>query len=248
MCVSVESERSEATGMEWSEIERAMVVFAHPDDAEFGSAGTASKMAAEGKDVVYVVVTDGSKGSSDPNATGEELKRIREEEQWNAARVIGVSDVCFLGFDDGLLVPSLDLRRAISGAIRRYRPDVVIGPNPVRDLSMTVFAQHPDHLAVGEEALAAVYPAARDRMTFPELLEQGLEPHSVKEIWIVGTGISDHFVDISDMMDVKMRALSAHVSQVNKLDVEKFVPERARQLGEGHGMQYAEAYRRIIIP
>src|SRR5947209_10774991 len=163
--------------MEWDEIQRAMVVFAHPDDAEFGSSGTVARMTCDGKDVVYVVVTDGSKGSSDPDMTRERLTAMREREQRAAAEVLGVSDVCFLGFEDGVLEPSIGVRKAISGAIRRYRPDVVIAQNPARDLSTVIFAQHPDHLAAGEATLAAVYPSARDRMTFPELLEQGLEPH-----------------------------------------------------------------------
>jgi LmbE family N-acetylglucosaminyl deacetylase len=112
---------------------------------------------------------------------------------------------------------------------------------------MNVFVQHPDHLAVGEAALAAIYPCARDRMTFPELLTEGLEPHTVREVWVVGTGEPDYFVDISETIDTKLRALKAHVSQVGHREVEEFVPQRARQLGEPQGLEYAEGFRRIKI-
>ena len=233
--------------MEWDEVQRVVVVFAHPDDGEFGSAGTAALMARDGKEVVYVVATNGSKGSSDPEMTREQLIAIREREQRDAAHVLGVKDVCFLGFEDGVLEPSLELRKAVAGAIRRYKPDVVISQNPVRDLTGTVFAQHPDHLATGEATLAAVYPTARDRMAFPELLEQGLEPHAAREVWIVGTSMPDHFVDITSTIDLKVQALQAHVSQIAARQVDEFIPERARRLGEEQGMEYAEAFRRIII-
>lgn len=234
--------------MEWEEIERVMVVFAHPDDAEFGSAGTCARLARDGKDVVYVVTTDGSKGSSDPDTSAEHLIATRKDEQRTAARVVGVKDVCFLDFPDGMLEPSIALRRAISAEIRRHKPDVVICPAPSRDLSTMVFAQHPDHLATGEATLAAVYPCARDRMTFPELLSEGLEPHAVKEVWVTGTPAPDHFVDISETIDTKVQALRAHASQVGHRDVGEFVPERAKQLGESQGMGYAEAFKRLRMP
>jgi LmbE family N-acetylglucosaminyl deacetylase len=233
--------------MEWNEIERGMVVFAHPDDGEFGTAGTVARWSREGKDVFYVVVTDGSKGSSDPAMTPEELVATRRREQCEAARMLGVTDVSFLDFPDGLLQPTLEVRRAITACIRRYRPDVVIAQNPARDLTMGLFVQHPDHLATGEATLAAVYPCARDRLTFPELLEQGLEPHAVREVWIVGTSVPDYYVDISETIEAKVKALQVHVSQVGP-DVERFVPARAQQLGEPQGMAYAEAFKRIELP
>jgi len=230
--------------MDWDEIQRALVVVAHPDDAEFGSAGTVARMTADGKEVTYVVTTDGSKGSSDPEMTPERLTALREGEQRDAARILGVSDVCFLGFPDGMLLPTLDLRRAISGCIRRYKPDVVICQNPTRDFSLNIGVSHPDHLATGEATLAAVYPCARDRMTFPELLEQGLEPHAVREVWMSGTSIPDHFIDITSSIETKIRALKAHASQVGE-QVGEFIPERARQLGSQHDMEYAEGFKRI---
>lgn len=233
--------------MEWDEIQRAMVVFAHPDDAEFGSSGTCAKMTKSGKEVFYVVVTDGSKGSSDPDMTPERLIQTRQHEQCEAARVLGVKEVEFLGFEDGVLEPNLEVRKAITASIRKFKPDVVIAQSPERNLTMSVFVQHPDHLAAGEATLAAIYPCARDRMTFPDLIAQGLEPHAVREVWIVGTGSPDFYVDISETIDTKVKALQAHESQVGSREVGEFIPERARQLGEPQNMAFAEGFRRIQI-
>jgi LmbE family N-acetylglucosaminyl deacetylase len=233
--------------MDWEEIQRVAVIFAHPDDAEFGSAGTSAKLVAEGKQVFYVVVTDGSKGSSDPDISTQELVATRQKEQCDAADVIGVSDVAFLGFEDGMLEPTIPVKRAVVAAIRRFKPDVVICPSPERNLEQNVRVQHPDHLAVGEAALAAVYPLARDRMTFPDLLGEGLEPHAVAEVWVTGTTSPDFFVDITEHLDTKIRALKAHVSQVGTREVETWMPERARQLASGRDMEYAEAFKRIQI-
>jgi LmbE family N-acetylglucosaminyl deacetylase len=231
--------------MEWDEIQRVLTVVAHPDDAEFGSAGTAARLAKEGKQVFYAIVTDGSKGSSDPDMTPERLIATRREEQCEAARRTGVADVVFLNFPDGMLEPTLELRKAIAAAIRRYKPDVVICQNPNRDFSYHVFAQHPDHLACGEATLAAIYPTARDRLTFPELLAQGLEPHAVSEVWISGGPQPDLFVDITETVETKVLALQAHASQV---DVEKIgdrIRDRAHSVGNEGGYQYAESFRRL---
>lgn len=233
--------------MEWDEIQRVAVIFAHPDDAEFGSAGTSAKLVSQGKQVFYVVVTDGSKGSSDPTIESAELVALRQKEQRDAAAIIGVSDVAFLGFEDGMLEPSIPVKKAVVAAIRQFKPDVVICPSPERNLEMNVRVQHPDHLAVGEAALAAIYPLARDRMSFPELLSQNLEPHVVAEAWITGTTSPDFFVDISDHLGTKIRALKAHVSQVGTREVETWMPERAKQVGAEHGMQYAEGFKRVQI-
>ena len=234
--------------MEWDEIQRGLVVFAHPDDAEFGCAGTVARLTRDAKRVYYVVTTDGSKGSADPGMTPQKLAALRKQEQCEAARILGVAGVEFLDFEDGLLQPSIDLRRAITRALRRYRPDIVMLQSPVRDVTSLGRMQHPDHLATGEATMAAVYPCARDRLTFPELLIEGLEPHVVRELWIMGTGASDHYVDISDVLDVMARALQAHASQVDHPDIIEFVRERARQIGALQGLAYAESFRRIVIP
>jgi LmbE family N-acetylglucosaminyl deacetylase len=234
--------------MEWNEIGSALVVVAHPDDAEFGCAGTAARLTSEGKRVDYVIVTDGSKGSSDPAMTPERLSSIRQHEQCEAARILGVSEVSFLRFPDGMIEPTLELRKAIAGCIRRFKPDVVISQNPTRELGMGVFAQHPDHLAVGESTLAAIYPTARDRLTFPELLEEGLEPHAVKEIWVSGTGAPDFTVDITSTIELKVQALKAHASQISPERAETLIPQRAKALGEPAGYAYAEVFRRLRMP
>ena len=152
------------------EFNRAMVVVAHADDAEWGCAGTVARLCAEGWDVAYVICTDGSKGSDDPNMTGQRLVKMREEEQRDAARILGLSQVFFLGYPDAYLQSTLELRRDISRAIRIHRPDVLICMNPVRNLDGSGYIDHPDHFASGDAAMGAVYPAARDRLTFPELL------------------------------------------------------------------------------
>jgi LmbE family N-acetylglucosaminyl deacetylase len=234
--------------MEWSDIERAMVVTAHPDDPEYGCAGSLAKLAQDGKEVYYVIVTDGSKGSADPDMTPERLIALRQQEQKEAARRAGGRHVEFLGFPDGMLEPTLEVRKAITASIRRYKPDLIICQNPQRDFTTSVFAQHPDHLAAGEATLAAIYPCARDRLTFPELLEEGLEPHKVREVWVSGTGVPDYFVDISDTIETKVQALLAHESQVDAERVPQFIPDRARQTGSDHNLQYAEAFKRLHIP
>jgi LmbE family N-acetylglucosaminyl deacetylase len=234
--------------LEWSEIDCGLAVFAHPDDAEFGSAGTTARMTQSGKRFYYAVTTDGSKGSSDPGMTHEAIVEVRQKEQLEAARILGVKDIAFLAFEDGMLQPDLNLRRAITAVIRRFKPDVVICQSPVRYLGEGGFIQHPDHLAAGEATFAAVYPCARDRLTFPELLDQGLEPHVVKEVWVVGTQCPDHYVDISQTLDTKIRALQAHASQVGRRSVSDTMRERAHQLGEKCGFPYAEAFKRIELP
>jgi LmbE family N-acetylglucosaminyl deacetylase len=231
--------------MEWEEIQRVLTVVAHPDDAEFGSAGTAARLAQDGKQVFYVIVTDGSKGSSDLEMTPERLSALRRQEQCEAARRTGVADVAFLDFPDGMLEPTLELRKAIAGTIRRFKPDVVICQYPNRDFTLNAFAQHPDHLACGEATLAAVYPSARDHLTFPELLHQGLEPHAVSEVWVSGAPEPNYFVDITETVDTKIHALGAHASQVNIDQIGTRVKERAKAVGSEGGYDYAEAFRRL---
>jgi LmbE family N-acetylglucosaminyl deacetylase len=163
-------------------VERAMVITAHPDDAEFGAAGTIAKLVREGCEVTYVIVTNGNKGSSDRTMTPERLARIRAEEQRNAARVLGVERVEFLGYEDGEVEDTRALRRDVSREIRRFRPDLVICQNPGRTYNLG--ASHRDHRVVGGVALDCVYPLARDHMAFPELLPEH-EPHKVREVYVM---------------------------------------------------------------
>ena len=193
-------------------IERALVVTAHPDDVDFGAAGTVATWTDAGIEVAYCIVTDGDAGGFDPEVPRSEIPRIRREEQEAAAKTVGVTDVTFLGHPDGRLVPSIELRRDISRVIRRVRPDRVMCPSPVRVFNR-IYASHPDHLAVGEAALCAVYPDSRNPFAHPELLVEGLEPCTVAEVWMMSGPERDRFVDITDVFDRKLAALRCHESQ-----------------------------------
>ena len=226
---------------------RGMVVVAHADDAEWGCAGTVAKLCAEGWRMVYVLCTDGSKGIDDPEISSEELIRIRQEEQTNAGRALGLYDVVFLGYEDAMLEPSLALRRDISRAIRRYRPELIICQNPVRTLVGRGYLGHPDHFAAGEATLAAVYPTSRDRLTFPELLAEGLEPHKVREVWVMDRENADQYVDVTEHIETAVAALQAHASQVDPADADKYLKGWRREIGAEVGFEYAEAFKRFLL-
>ena len=227
--------------------ERALVVIAHPDDAEFGAAATIARLVAGGARVDYVVTTDGGKGSEDPEMTPEMLTATRVAEQRAAADILGVSEIVHLGYPDGYLTPSLELRRDITRQIRRFRPDVVITWSPHRRLDANPFIGHPDHLATGEAALAAVYPAARDRLNFPELAtEEGLEPWKVRQVLLIGVEQPNLYVDVGDTFEIGLRALLAHRSQVDA-SVEERVRERARLAGEAQGIGLAQTFLSVML-
>ena len=222
----------------------AMVVVAHADDAEWGCAGTVAKWCAEGWEVVYVLCTDGSKGSEDPEMTSGCLVEIRKQEQLNAGKVLGLKDIVFLGYEDSMLEPTLELRRDIAREIRRHRPDVLICMNPVRSVDGEGYLGHPDHFASGEAALSAVFPSSRDRLTFPELLREGLEPHKVKEVWMMFHGdTADKFVDVSAYMDTAVDALKAHQTQVSEEDAEVDMRQWRNSTGKKVGFEFAEAFK-----
>jgi LmbE family N-acetylglucosaminyl deacetylase len=226
-------------------IERVMVVTAHPDDSEFGAGGTVAKMVKEGREVTYVIVTSGNKGSSDRSMTPERLARIREEEQRNAARTLGVARVEFLGYPDCEVEDTRDLRRDVTRQIRRWRPDLVIAQNPNRTYNLG--ASHRDHRTAAGVALDCVYPLARDHMAFPELLPE-FEPHRVREVYLMQWESPHVVVDIADFMDLKIKALACHASQfADFAAVEKRVRERSAALGKTKGHAYAEAFDRIVI-
>ena len=226
---------------------RGMVVMAHADDAEWTCSGTVAKWCADGWEVVYVICTDGSKGSGDPEMTAGRLIEIREQEQRNAGSVLGLQDVVFLKYEDSMLEPTLGLRRDITREIRRYKPDVIICENPVRRLNQNGYIGHPDHQASGEATLSSVYPTARDRLTFPELLEEGLEPHRVREVWIYEHDEPDRYIDVTEYMDVAVEALKQHVTQVVGEDVEAHLRNWRSSAGEKVGFQYAEAFKRFHL-
>ena len=229
------------------EYQRGMVVVAHADDAEWGCSGTVAKWCDQGWEVVYVLCTDGSKGTDDPELTSPELVAMREKEQIAAGKILGLKEVVFLGYEDAMLEPTLDVRRDITRQIRKHRPDVLICMGPTRSLTGNGYVGHPDHIASGEAALSAVFPAARDRLTFPELLDEGLEPHKVKEAWIMDREHSDMFVDVTDYIDVSIAALKAHASQVTPESAEEHMRAWRSRNGERAGMKYAESFKRFVL-
>ena len=227
-------------------IQRVLVITAHPDDSEFGAGGTVAKLVRAGKQVTYCILTNGNKGSSDRSMTPERLVKIREEEQWNAARVLGVETVDFLGFPDCELEDTRESRMAVTAAIRRHRPDLIITQNPHRTKSYG--GSHRDHRIAAGIALDCVYPLARDHMAFPELIAQGLEPHRVREVHIMWWESPELVVDISDTIDLKLKALTCHASQIKDVaGMEKRVRERAASLGTLKGYAYAETFDSIVI-
>ena len=227
-------------------IRRVLVVTAHPDDAEFGAGGTVARFVQEGKQVAYCIVTNGNKGSGDRSMTPERLARIREEEQRNAARVLGVETVEFLGFPDCEVEDTRETRRAVTAAIRRHRPDRLVIQNPHRTKNLG--ASHRDHRTVAGIALDCVYPLARDHMAFPELLAQGLEPHKTREVYMMWWENPDTVVDISETIDLKVKALACHASQFKDFAaVESRVRERAAYFGKPKGYAYAETFDVIVL-
>ena len=233
-----------------AEFKRGMVVTAHADDAEFGCSGTVAKWCHEGWEVVYVLCTDGSKGSEEREMTQKKLSGIRRQEQINAGKILGLKDVVFLDYEDSMLQPSLELRRDITKEIRRHQPDILITTNPQRSFEGGWGVGHPDHMAAGEAALSAVYPTARDHMTLPELLQEGLEPHKVAEVWVMGHPDPDHWVDVTEHMDTSIKALNEHTSQLGDRpteEIDKRMREWRSERAAGKGMQYAEAFRRLVI-
>ncbi|HEV3451870.1 MAG TPA: PIG-L deacetylase family protein [Acidimicrobiia bacterium] len=194
-------------------VERVLIITAHPDDVDFGAAGSAAVWTDAGMDVTYCIVTDGAAGGFDRSVSRAEMAEIRRAEQTAAAKVVGVRDLVFVGYPDGRLEPTLDLRRDLSRVIRQVRPQRVLSQSPDRNYQR-IYASHPDHLAAGEAALCAVYPDARNPFAHPELLdEEGLEPWSVDELWLMAANTPDRFVDVTDAFDRKLEALRCHVSQ-----------------------------------
>ena len=211
----------------------ALVLFAHPDDAEFMCGGTVAKWTREGCAVHYVVCTDGSAGSNDPGARREEVAPVREREQRAAADVLGVTSVTFLGETDGMLEVNLATRRKVCREVRRLRPEVLVAPDPSRLWFGSGYINHWDHKQAGLLALTAVMPDAPTRVMFDDLEREGIEPYEVPNLWL-GSNESDTYVDITDTIDVKIAALAAHVSEEGEAAA-PWVRERAREPGEAAG-------------
>ncbi|MGY1635099.1 PIG-L deacetylase family protein [Geodermatophilus sp. SYSU D00742] len=217
-------------------VERALCVLAHPDDVDFGSSGTVATWTAAGTEVTYLIVTDGDAGGFD-DTPRDRMGPLRRAEQEAAAAACGVKDVRFLGYPDGRLELTLDLRRDISRVIRQVRPQRVLTSSPER-VWERIGASHPDHMTVGESTLRAVYPDARNPFAFPELLaEEGLEAWTVEEVWLTTSPRADHVVDVTDVVELKFAALKSHVSQVGHLDdLEEFVTSWMRENGRRLGL------------
>lgn len=229
--------------------ERVLLIQAHPDDAEFSCAGTIAKWAANGAEIHYCSITSGDKGSEDAELTGVRLANMREEEQRNACDILGVKSVTFLGYPDAMLVPDLNLRRELVRVMRRIRPTTLVCQDPTMRYGGREYINHPDHIAAGEASLAAVFPSVRDRMTFPELLQEGLEPHKIPNVYIYGAAEPDCWVDITSSIDTKITALKAHASQLGEWDPTGMMHEWARRSAYSNPMKpaesgpYAEAFK-----
>jgi LmbE family N-acetylglucosaminyl deacetylase len=229
-------------------LERVLAVVSHPDDAEFLAGSTIALLTAAGARVDYVVTTDGARGTEDPGVTPEHLSATRRAEQRAAADILGVTDIVHLDYPDGYLQPTLDLRRDITRQIRRFRPDLVITQNPQRRLDFNPYIGHPDHLATGEATLAAVYPAARDHLNFPELwTDEHLEPWKVRQVLVSGVEEPNLWLDVSETFETGLAAILAHTSQVDPDDVTERMRERARLVGEPQGIGLAQAFLSIVL-
>ncbi len=224
-----------------------LVITPHPDDAEFGAAGSVAKMVRQGKTAVYVVVTNGDKGTDDPDLDPAELVRVREKEQRDAARVVGVREVVFLGYPDQGIDDTPDLRKDIVRQIRIFRPQLVITSDPYRR-----YIWHRDHRITGRVVLDAVFPYARDRHAYPDLIEKGLAPHKVPEVWLWAADDPDiNFrSDITDTFELKVRALRCHKSQIKEpfsSEMEKWLCQRAKDMAEGLDFKLAEGFHRAEV-
>jgi LmbE family N-acetylglucosaminyl deacetylase len=218
----------------------AMVIVAHPDDIEFGCAGTAAKWAKHGAKVVYVLVTSGNGGTHDPAYTRETIAVLREQEQQAAADMCGIAAVEFLRYNDGEVMPTLELRKDLVRVIRKHKPEVVIAMDPMRMYSGNGYINHPDHRAVAVASMDAIAPVASMPLMYPELGEA----HKVREVWIQWTDDPDTYVDISETVDLKTQALLQHKSQVGE-DVAKMVRDWALEAGKG--LAPAESFKVIYL-
>lgn len=224
----------------------AMSIHAHPDDQEFSIGGTLAKWARAGCEIISVTITSGDSGSNDVTKDGSykpELARLRETEQMAANEALGVKRTVFLRYPDGELQPTIELRKELTRLIRQYKPDVVLCGNPEAWFYGNEYVNHPDHRAAAQAACEAVFPSAGTRLIFTDLLEAGYEPHNVKKLYIHGTDKPDTWVDISETIDIKVKALQQHVSQIPVDEVEKWMKDWAKVDAKDKEFKYAESYR-----
>jgi len=224
---------------------QVMVVTPHPDDAEYGVAGTVARWAREGKEIVYVVCTNGDKGTSDANMKPEEVAKTREREQLAAAKLLGVREVIFLRHPDQSLEDTPEFRKELVRLIRMYRPETVVTADPHRR-----YIWHRDHRITGRVTLDAVFPYARDRLSYPDLLDEGLSPHYVREVLLWASEDPNYRSDITDTFDIKVAALRCHKSQIGQYpspEMEKWLRQRHETMAEGEDFELAEAFHREEI-
>ena len=226
---------------------KVMVVTPHPDDAEYGVAGTVARWTKEGKDVLYVVCTNGDKGTSDIKMRPEELAGIREQEQMDAAKMLGVRDVVFLRYPDQGLEDTPEFRGEIVRLIRMYQPEIVVTADPYRR-----YLWHRDHRITGQVTLDAVFPYARDLFSYPDLLDEGLHPHKVKEVLLWASEDMNYRLDITDTFDLKVAALRCHKSQMAEIpytepELENWLRQRHKDMAEGEDFELAEAFHRVEV-
>lgn len=227
---------------------RAMVIMAHPDDIEFGCAGTVARWVQAGAEVCYVLVTSGDVGIAEPDITRAQAAELREKEQTEAAAVVGVHDVVYLRHPDGMVENTLALRKQLVREIRRFRPEVVMTMDPtVLFADGGTYINHPDHRAVGMAAIDAVFPAAGQPHLFQELEAEGLQAHKVRKVYVVTFGGGDTYVNISDVMNLKIEALRKHPSQMRDWDPAPMLKEWAAASAKGKEMEYAEDFRVVTL-
>ena len=227
--------------------ERAMLIYAHPDDIEFSVAGTAARWASAGCEVTYVVITDGNVGSHEEGMTSVRMAETRRAEQEAAAKVSGVQKCIFLGYHDGLLQPTLELRKELVALIREYKPQVVICGDPSVYFPSNTRINHPDHRAAATAAIDAVFPAAEMPLLYPELEADGLTPHKVDYVLISNPVEPSFFIDISETIETKLKALREHHSQLGDWEPEEPIRAWAAETGQKVGFEYAEAFRLITL-
>jgi LmbE family N-acetylglucosaminyl deacetylase len=224
------------TSLPDSEIKRVLVVMAHPDDCDFGAGGTIAHWTSQGIEVSYCIITNGDQGGEESGIPVEEMAKVRQQEQRDAGKALGVTQITYLNYRDGWLMPSIDLRKEIVKAIRIAKPDRMVVQSPERNWER-IYSSHPDHLAAGETAIQAVYPDSRNPFAFPELKAAGLEPWRVREVWITGSPTPNHFVDITETFSKKMAALHAHVSQTaHNKELENMVRSWGEKNAEAQGL------------
>ncbi len=232
----------------WNTIQNILVILAHPDDPEYFCGASIAYWSSRGHHIKYCLLTCGEKGTKDRSLTSEQLCSIRVVEQQNAARLLGVNEVRFLGYPDGYLVPDLELRKAVTRVIRQEKPDILVTCDPQTLFYREDYINHPDHRAAGQVVLDAVFPSARDYLFFPELLEENLEPHHVREVWVSLPSSPNVTLEVTDWWDLKIQAIKKHKSQI--LDEQALTERMLKRIAPGSSLdnpRYVEYFRRVIM-